>query len=100
MPRTLRKVSCCPANEASGQVLGGGAGPHRERRPRSSLAGQLLVGGPDVGLEVRRERLARPPPRGSPRPTAASARDVVGVQAAQLLGDPVRPGPVSPRNRR
>ena len=88
MPRTLRNVSCCPANEASGRSSAV-RWSARRRSARASPAGELLVGRRGCPPPGRRERLARPPRARISRPTAASAPHVVGVEAGEPDADPL-----------
>ena len=60
MPRMLRKVSCWPANEASGRSSAVATGADRERH-RLGVVGppaSSVVRSADVGLEIGREAAA------------------------------------------
>ena len=59
----MRSVSCWPANEASGQILGGRARADRDRM--LARLHQLAVGGRDLGLEPGRQRRLDDPAAGS-----------------------------------
>ena len=93
MPRTLRNVSCCPANEASGRSSAVADGPHRERQRRASSPASCSYAVADVGLQVRPGTAASTTPSRICFPTSASSADVVGVQPVQLAADQVgQPG--------
>jgi hypothetical protein len=70
---TLRKVSCWPANDGVGQVLGGGRRAHRERGHPGCRV-QLGVGVADGRLEVGREGLCSMTQPRISAPASASAR--------------------------
>ena len=73
MPRTFRKVSCCPANEASGRSSAV-ALERTAKDASSSSAGELRRRPPGCRPRGRRGTAARPPTARICRPTAASAR--------------------------
>ena len=86
MPRTLRNVSCCPANEASGRSSAV-ALDRTAKESSSSSPASFVVRGADVGLEIGGERLLDHGGSGSACPTSASSLHVVGVEAGQLTAD-------------
>ena len=83
MPRTLRKVSCWPANEASGKVL--------RRRRRAHGDGRIVVPGTpfrsqaaaDVAMQVRRAGVARGSSRECRSPAAGERIDVIDIEIAR-----------------
>ena len=82
MPTTLRKVSCWPANEASGRS----SAVAEERTATAMLGlprGQLLEGARTAASSCGRERRLDGSSGGSSRPHAASARDVVDVEVGE-----------------
>jgi hypothetical protein len=77
-----------PGEGGVGQVLRRRAGAHREGGARV-VPGEPLVGAADGGLQRRREGLLDDLPADLPAGRGQGA-DVVGVQRAQPLGDPLR----------
>ena len=88
-PRTLRKVSCWPAKEASGQVLGGGRGAHRPGQLGAALGLHLAEGLVDGLLEVGGEGGLHHPAADAGT-GGGETLDVVHVQGRQFAGDPLR----------